>query len=68
MKSIIHNGVELSFIQLMGVVSLVNGAIDKIYGGLEKVPQSDLERIRCVVHTPDSNGKISVDVGIRSAW
>ena len=64
MKSIIHNGLELSFMQLMGVVSLVNGAIDKIYGGLDKVPQSDLERIRCVVHEPKFDGSIDVDVGI----
>lgn len=64
MKAIIHNGVELSFIQLMSVFELLNDTIDKIYGGLEKVPQNDLERIRCVIHEPNVDGSMSVDIGI----
>lgn len=66
MKAMIHNGVELSFIQLMSVFELVNGIIDKIYGGLDKVPENDLERIRCFIHKPNFDGSMSVDVGIRS--
>lgn len=64
MKAIISGDcIELSFLQFIGVVGLVNGALDKIYGGFEKVPQNDLERIRCIIHS-FSDGRIDVDIGI----
>ena len=66
MKAMIHNNsVELSFTQFMSVFQLMNDTLIKIYGGLDKVPEDDYERIRCVIHNP-VNGSLSVDFGIRS--
>lgn len=69
MKAIIKNtqsDFELSFIEFIGVSELIMGAIDKQYGGLDKIPDCDVERISIVISKSKPDGRIDVDIGLRS--